>query len=253
VRGLFLAAGAAALLASAAQAQEGRLTLGGGVHYSSGDYGTGETTRITSVAATARYERGDWVYKATVPLIEIDGASTVVPGVGRVRGGPSPRRKETGLGDIVLSATHATYYDRASTLGLDLTGKVKLPTADEDKGLGTGELDVAFLADLYKTFDRITGFGGIGFHILGDAPGLPLDNVWSANLGATYKVNAADSVGAVLEGRERALPGAARQRELMGFWLRKLDAQWSAQIYGLIGMADGSPDWGLGLSLARPL
>jgi hypothetical protein len=77
--------------------------------------------------------------------------------------------------------------------------------------------------------------------------------VWSANLGATYKLNALDSVGAVLEGRERALPGGARQRELMGFWIRKLDAAWTSQVYALIGMANGSPDWGLGLSLARPL
>lgn len=245
-------AAACGLMAIASHAQDRPLTLGAGLHYSSGDYGTGSSTKITTLAGTARYEKGPWVYKASVPIIEVSGANTVVPGIGRTRGGPAPRRTETGLGDIVVSATHATYYDKASTLGLDLTAKVKLPTADEQKGLGTGEPDFAFLADFYKTFGRFTGFGGVGYHILGDAPGLPLENVWSANLGATTKLDARDSVGAMLEGRQRALPGGSPQRELTGFWMRTLDRDWSAQAYVLVGLADGSPDWGMGLSFARP-
>jgi len=253
VRGFFAATCAAALLAPTAQAQDGELTLGGGVHYSSGDYGTADTTTITSIAATARYERGPWVYRATIPLLEVDGPSTVLPGVGPVRGGPAPSRKETGLGDIVLSATHATYYDPATTLGLDLTAKIKLPTADESKGLGTGETDFAFLVDLYRSFDRVTGFGGIGFHVLGDSPGLNLENAWSANIGVSYRLDEYDTVGAMLEGRERVVAGGDPQRELSAFWTRRLDRAWRAQIYGLIGFADGSPDWGLGLSFARPL
>jgi len=240
------------LVVLGAQAQESSLTLGAGLHHSSGDYGTGTTTRITTLAATGRYETGPWVYKATVPYLEVSGESSVIPGVGRVRGGAPRTRSESGLGDIVLSATYAAYYDQASTLGIDLTGKLKLATADEDKGLGTGEHDAAFLVDLYRTFDRVTGFGGVGYHILGDSPSLPLDNVWSATLGASYKLDERDSAGVMLEGRQRVAPGASPQRELLGFFVRKLDRAWKAQAYALIGLADGSPDWGAGLSLARP-
>ena len=243
---------AGTLLAFGAQAQESPLTLGAGLHYSSGDYGTGSTTRITSLAATARYDSGPWTYRATVPYLRIDGDTTVIPGVGPVRGGGSTRRAESGLGDIVLAATYAAYYDAASTLGVDLTGKLKLATADEDKGLGTGEHDAVFLVELYRTFDRITGFGGIGYHILGDAPGQPLDNVLSASLGASYKLDERDSAGLSLDGRQRVVPGGAPQRELTGFFIRKLDRFWKAQLYALVGLADGSPDWGFGLSAARP-
>jgi len=237
------------LLACGAQAQEGPLTLGAGLHYSSGDYGTGSTTRITSLAGTARYERGPWTYRATVPYLEVEGENTVIPGVGAV-GSRSGRRTESGLGDIVLGATYAAYSD--SKLGVDLTGKLKLATADEDKGLGTGEHDLAFLVDLYQTFHRMTAFGGVGYHILGDAPGQPLDNVWSANIGGSYKIDERDSAGVSLEGRQRVAPGASPQRELMGFFTRNLDRFWKAQAYALIGLADGSPDWGFGLSAARP-
>jgi hypothetical protein len=243
----------AMLLAFAVHAEQGEFTLGAGLHYSSGDYGLGTTTRITMLAATGSYQNGPWVYKATVPYLEVSGASTVLPGTGPVRGGAATTRTESGLGDIVLSATYEAYYDRATTLGIDLTAKLKLATADERRGLGTGEHDVAFAADGHRTFDRVTAFGGIAYYVLGDAPGAPLDNVWGANLGASYRLDARDSAGAMLEGRERVAPGTSRQRELVGFFVRKLDRSWKAQAYALIGLADGSPDWGLGLSLARPL
>jgi len=252
VRSSLVTACAGMVVVLGAQAQESPLTLGAGVHYSSGDYGGTLETRIMSLAATARYETGPWVYRATVPYLSIKGDTNVIPGIGQAGGAPARAGSESGLGDIVLSATYAAYYNKATTLGMDLTAKLKLATADESKGLGTGEHDVAFLLDLYRTFERITGFGGIGYHVLGDSPSLPLENAWSANLGASYKLDERDSAGAMLEGRQRVIAGGSRQRELVGFFTRKLDRLWKAQAYALIGLADGSPDWGAGLSLARP-
>ena len=239
------------LVVLSAQAQEDPLTLGAGLHYSSGDYGSATTTRITTLAATGRYETGPWVYRATVPYLQVKGDTNVIPGIGQA-GGAARSDTASGLGDIVLSATYAAYYNKATTLGMDLIAKLKLATADESEGLGTGEHDVVLLLDLYQTFDRITGFGGVGYHILGDSPSLPLENAWSANLGASYKLDERDSAGVMLEGRQRVVPGGSRQRELIGFFARKLDGFWKAQAYALLGLADGSPDWGAGLSFARP-
>ena len=251
MRSSLVTACAGVLVVLNAQAQEGPLTLGAGLHYSSGDYGSATTTRITTLAATGRYETGPWVYRASVPYLQVKGDTNVIPGIGQA-GGAARSDTASGLGDIVLSATYAAYYNKATTLGMDLTAKLKLATADESEGLGTGEHDVVLLLDLYQTFDRITGFGGIGYHILGDSPSLPLENAWSANLGASYKLDERDSAGAMLEGRQRVVPGGSRQRELVGFFARKLDRFWKAQAYALLGLADGSPDWGAGLSLARP-
>ena len=253
MRTLATAVCAGMVCALSAQAQQAPLELGAGLHYSTGDYGTGSETEITTLALTGRVDSGSWVYRATVPYLEVTGDNAVIPGVGRTRGGAGRRRTESGLGDIVLSATYAAYYDRATTLGLDLTGKLKLPTADETRGLGTGEADAIFLADAYRGFDRWTGFGGVGYHILGDAPGQPLDNVWSANAGASYKIDPRDTWGVSFDTRQRVAPGAAPQREVMGYFQRRLDAFWKGQAYALIGIANGSPDWGIGLSLARPM
>jgi hypothetical protein len=241
------------LLAACAHAQQGAVSLGAGLHYSSGDYGAGSTTKITALAATARYEKDRWDYKATLPFLEVEGPGEVVPGVGRARRGQAAgTRKESGLGDLVLSATYAALYDPAKLLGVDLTGKLKLPTADESDGLGTGEVDAVLAVDLYRTFDRTTGFGGISYHILGDSPAFPLENAWGLNFGASYKVNERDSAGAMFETRQRVIAGGSPQREVVGFFARQFDRLWKGQAYALIGLADGSPDWGAGLSLARP-
>jgi hypothetical protein len=245
----------ALLVAHGALAAESDVwTLGSGIHYNSGDYGTGTTTTILSVPLDIRYERAPWRLRISVPYIEIDGASSVIPGIGSVSNG-NPRRRggsaaASGLGDVVASATYAAYYDRAAKLGIDLTGKIKFGTADADAGLGTGEHDLAALAEAFKTFGRTTFFAGIGHHWLGSSPFIRLDDVWSWSLGASYRIDQRDSAGLVYDGRERVSSAAQELSEITAFWSRNLDRAWKAQVYFLLGLADGSPDWGTGLSFA---
>lgn len=255
----FLGAGAPALAA-----EQGTWGLGTGIHYSSGDYGTSQTTTIWSIPLTARYDRGPWTFKGSIPWLEVEGPATVIPGVGAVSntnprgrgrgaGGTTTTTSGTasGIGDLVLSATYTALYDRASQLGLDLTGKVKVPTADEDKGLGTGETDYAAIVEAYKTIDRLTLLGGIGRHFLGSSTFIPLKDVWSYSLGASYRIDDRDSAGLTFDARQRVSSSAFPQRELTGFWSRKFSPAWKGQAYVLKGFADGSPDWGAGLSAVR--
>jgi hypothetical protein len=247
-----LAAVLAACLAPAASCALAADELGGGLHYSTGDYGAGADTEITSLLFTAQRETGPWRLKVTVPYLEVTGPGTVIPGVGNV-GNANPRRRggggaasgtATGLGDIVGAATYSLFPKER--LGVDLTGRVKLPTADEDEGLGTGETDIGFQVDAYQTFDRVTPFIGIGYTIFGSSGFVNLDDAMNYTVGAMYRVDARDSVGLSLDGRERVSAASAEQRELVGYWTRRLGGPWRAQFYFLKGLADGSPDWGLG-------
>src|SRR5712692_10924357 len=134
-------------------ADAGEFSLGVGFNYSTGDYGTSTSTEIISIPLTARYDHGPWIFKLTVPYLRISGGTSVVPGVGRVtstnpkrRGGGAGEATATGLGDIVASATYTAFYNSATTFGVDVTGRVKLGTADRDQGLGTGEADYGMQA-----------------------------------------------------------------------------------------------------------
>jgi hypothetical protein len=239
------------LCIASAAADDGALTLGGGLHYSEGDYGTGATTRITTLALTGRYDVDPWTFKLTLPYLFVSGGQQVVPGIGPVNRTRS-ESSASGPGDVVVAATYSALYDRASMFGIDLTGKVKLGTADRDQGLGTGENDFSFQADLYKTIDRTTLFGTLGYTIFGDPPGFPLDNGFYYSLGASFKLPPRESVGFSLDGRQAVVPGGPQRRELVGFWTRALESAWKAQAYFLVGLADGSPDWGAGVTLAKP-
>ena len=253
---------AAFLLPSIAHAQE--LSLGVGFNYSTGNYGTPTTTQIVSIPFTARYDRGPWNFKAILPYLRITGATSVVPGVGGVAnsnprgrgrgqgpaGATAAESTEAGMGDAIVAATYNVLYDNASKSGMDVTGKVKIATADADKGLGTGEHDVGAQLDVYRTYDRTTVFGGIGYTMLGSSNFIQLDNVWNVNAGGTYRLNERDSAGFSLDFRQAVSASASPQKELMAFWSRKLDKTWKAQVYALKGFSDGSPDWGAGASVA---
>ena len=236
-----------AALGAALGAERGELTLGGGAHYSQGSYGTPTETSVTALVFTARYDVERWTLRASVPYLFVEGSEAVVPGVGAVRAGAGDS-SASGLGDATVSLTYTAHYDPASRFGVDVTGKAKLATAEDDR-LGTGENDYSVLADLYRDFGRWTAFGGLGYTIMGNPPGVTLNDVVSFNFGASYRLDERARLGASYDEREAAASGAP-QREITLFYSTRLESGWRAQGYFLLGLANGSPDWGAGLSAA---
>ena len=261
-----LAASILAASAPCAFAADGTFSLGTGLTYTSGDYGTSTTTKILSIPFTARYDLDRWTLKATIPYLRISGGSSVIPGLGTVPnsnprgrgrgnagGGTTTTTDSTasGWGDLVTSVTYNAYYDEASKVGVDVTGKAKWGTADRDQGLGTGENDYGAQVDAFKTFDRTTVFGGVGYTKLGSSNFVQLNShVWNATAGFTYKLNDRDSAGLAYDVREKASATSSELSEVTAFWSRKIDRNWKMQVFGLKGLTNGSPDWGAGISAA---
>lgn|SRR5574337_174097 len=248
----------------------GHATASVGFDYSSGKYGTPFSTDIWDVPFSVGYEADRWSVKLTVPWISISGASNVIPGIGGVLninphgrghglglgvggGGTTPptvtEGSASGLGDIVAQATYGLVRDDAARFGLDLTGKVKFGTASADKGLGTGQNDYGVNLDAYKGFGAWTVFGGAGFMKYGSSQYIALHNGWNANLGAGYKLDDSNNIGAYFYFREKISDAGYSQRELTGYWNHRFGSAWRLQAYALGGFSDGSPDWGVGASM----
>lgn len=242
-------------VAQAALAAEPERAVGTGLHYSTGTYGTSATTQILSIPLTARYDSDVWTFKLYVPYLEINGDASVIPGFGPTGGSGSRRRpvgqrtRASGLGDSTVSATY-NVYGADNRSGLGLTGKLKLASGDEQEGLGTGSNDVSLQADVFQTVDRNTIFGLIGYTIFGSSPLGSAENVGYLGVGASHRLESRDSVGVSLDMRQRGHPAPLPQRELTGFWTHRIDRAWRTQAYVLKGFADGSPDWGAGVSAA---
>lgn len=260
MRSTFCALGLLLLGATAAHADDGHFSVGAGANYSTGKYGTDTTTDIWSVPVTAGWQDDRWTLKLTVPYIGISGSNDVIPGTGSVHNG-NPRGRghggapggatsttgsASGLGDIVASAGYQLFTSADDSAGLDLTGKVKFGTADENKGLGTGKNDYGMALDAYKASGDWTVFGGVGWMKYGSSDYIRLQNGFNANLGAGFKIGQADDVGAYYYYREKIAEGGAAQSELTAYWNHKIGADWRLQSYVTGGLADGSPDWGVG-------
>lgn len=237
----------ALLLASAALAQ-GEFSAGAGIDYSRGDYGTGSETRILAIPFMARYDSEAWKLKLTVPWLRVTGEGEVIPGIGKTNRGRRGERTESGIGDAVLAGSYGVINDAQSKFGLDVTAKLKLPTGDENRGLGTGSVDKTLQVEPYKTIDRLTLFGTLGYTFFGDSDVVDLKNGYLYEVGASTRLDQTDSVGASLFGRQRVVEGGSPQRELTVFWNRRVAKAQRLQAYFLVGLADGSPDVGLGAS-----
>ncbi|TWI10269.1 transporter [Aerolutibacter ruishenii] len=251
---------ALSLAVGVVHAEDG-FNLGVGADYSSGDYGTDTTTTIFSVPVTAKYNRGNWTWKASLPWMRVDGDPNVVPGLGSVtnnnprgrgRGGiVDPTQPESGtasgIGDLRLSATYG--LDTGGPLGVDLTANFKVATADEDKGLGTGANDYGVAVDLYRDFNRTLLFGGAGYTRLGASDYIDADSVFNTNVGAAWKAGKA-SFGAMYDWREAATEASDDRSEVTGFVALPTGDRGKLQLYAVKGLSDGSPDWGVGLNLS---
>jgi hypothetical protein len=241
----------AALAVSASALAEDQFSLATGFDYSTGKYGTSVTTDMLYVPVVAKYETDDLTLKLTVPYLRVTGTSSgVIRGMGQVRRGPPMTTTTTssntasGLGDIVAAAGY-TVYDR-DALSLDVVGKVKFGTANENTGLGTGKNDYSVQLDGYYIISKTTVFATAGYKIVGKPAGLTLNNVAFGEVGASQMFSDKTSAGIMLDVAQSASPVGAGQLELTAFAAKKLSKTLKVQVNVLKGFADGSPDTGVG-------
>ena len=226
-----------------------------GVNITRGTYGGTEDIEDIYVPLTASLDYGRVAFRLTVPYLSVsapegtiyDPGGTPLPGSGAMT-------TESGLGDVIGSAT---FYDVVSSerlgLAMDLTGKIKFGTADEDKGLGTGESDYSVQADFYKFFDKLTVMSSVGYKFRGDPVGVDLEDVLMASVGSTYKFTPDVNGGLFYDYRESAITGGDSIQELTAFVSRRVTEDWRLQVYALTGFSDSSPDWGAGVTMKRVL
>ena len=252
-------------LCGTAHAGDG-FTLGTGIDYSTGDYGSDTTTEILSVPVTANWRYGNFNARVSVPWLRVSGDPDVLPGVGGVDndnplgrgrlpliGGPEPAPQEesgtaTGVGDV--TAALAWTVPLGASAGLDLGVNAKIATADEDKSLGTGANDYGASIDLYRDFDGTLLFGGVGRTRLGDAEYIELvEHVDSANLGLSQRVGQG-RIGALYEQRSASTRDREDRRDATLFYARPTTSGGRVQFYASRGFTDGGPEWGAGVSVS---
>ena len=144
---LFAATSAALLLTggvASAEPDGAFVRLSTGVEYTSGSFGGTEDIDDLYVPVTASVDVGRLNFRLTVPYLSVRAPTEITETGedGQPVAGSGPRVTESGLGDVIAGVTLYDVIDnRDLDLVVDVTGTVKFGTADENKGLGTGEMD----------------------------------------------------------------------------------------------------------------
>lgn len=231
-----------------------------GAYHSRGDYGAPADTHVTYLPLSYEYRLPSWRLRVSAPYLRISGAGNVLVNVGGVaRPGDAeqeaPRRGSAdGPGDIVLSATYELPAHASGGPFVDLGIEVKLPTADETQGLGTGATDYGLHVDLSRMLGGSMVFSTVGYRFRGssdwfeglqDAPWVSLG--FSSPLGIGRQERGAWSWGLIYDFRGAASSLSVDTHELVPYLSWSPDSSWSLMVYGARGFSRDSPEHALGL------
>lgn len=245
------------------------------VNYSSGSYGTDARTNILYAPLTVRriFQNGD--VSLTIPFVSISGtgavrlvggmptrtssstassigalASTTGGGKGTGSRPLSSATTDSGLGDIILRGRYYLVEESDIVPLVALTGRVKMPTADADRGLGTGEFDEGAGMELTKTLmDRWLAFLDGGYTIIGDAPGTNFNNQWWYDVGVGYDVTDTFNISLFYEEYRALVATVNNPRDLLA--LTHYVASNAVHLTGslLVGLSNGAPNYGVGAGI----
>ena len=224
-----------------------------GVEHQRGRYGTGKQVRTTSIPTTVNVAAGRALFAATLPHVRVDAPGNVVGGGGLLGlpilidpGRPAQRIRREGVGDLRLRASYAV---PTPGFGLAVSGQVKVPTASERNGLGTGKADYGVGAEVSKQLGRVTPFASLGYTVPGDPEGYDLRNSLSARAGAAVQIGA-KTRGHLSYGYAQSVSPLVPDEQQIATGINTgLSKNLSLGVYGSAGLSRGAPGVGAGVQI----
>src|SRR5689334_935496 len=248
---LKLSLGCASLAILAAPGAFAQATLATSSEYSTGAYGETTDTTLLYAAVSAGFASPEWSFEATLPWVQLDGPATFLgidAPLARGTTGRAPTDVVEGFADVALSLTRTVDLSADGATRLDFTGRVQLPTGEEDKGLSSGDTRYSLGLDLSQDFADWTFFVGGGWRFNGGS----YQDGGFGSVGLAW-VGESVSVGAAYDYSEASTAGVEAASEIstwVSFAMGKTGGRTSRfQIYGVAGFSEGSPDQAFGARL----
>ena len=219
--------------------------LSTGIDYSSGHYGDVQSTEIVVVPVSLRVRAADWLSLGlSSAWIRVDGPGVVLgPDNEPLPGFPTARQTRQGIGDLGASATVSLPLGEDTAWSVDLTGRVKLPTASKRRGLTTGKTDVSFGVDVSYFTGKWLPYVEVGIRVPSDPAGINLRNSPSVSLGFARVLGASGKGGAVIVSYDwqRAFsPLADDSHSLFAAYSHPVAKRFDLTGYGSVGLSRGA-------------
>jgi hypothetical protein len=225
-------------LPSRVPAQEGRGYVDMSAGYKTGDFGTPTKSNLYYLLPALGYVAPRYEVSITIPYLFLDVKTAGVSNT------------ESGVGDIILRGGAVLVPEAATGFSLDGSLAVKLPTADEAKGLGTGETDYGGFLALRQRLEKfkISLLGG--YIKTGDTSSINYNDVYLYGVGLS-RIFEQTEVYTSLEGRRAVVPGADNPLELNFGFFHLISKDYSLKGNTFFGLTNGSPDFGINFGIVR--
>jgi len=228
------------------------VSIGSGFDFSRGDYGEEDangnsvTTNVASVPFFTKIEWEPITFRASIPVLYIDGSDQVTA-EGPQTTGAIETRRTFGVGDLTTSLAYTYYPDHESVLPIvDFIVKVRIHSSTPDD-LGASGTSVSVGTELSKSFGRFSVFSGVSRRF---NTGKDFDDVWLATVGGAVRFVDWLSVGAAYDFRQASTTASSDSHEVSPYASLRLSEHVRLTPYGVIGLSNGSPDWGVGSSVS---
>lgn len=187
----------------------------------------------TDISLTAPFTR----QSSIGPVTRVGGrmARVAPPGPAASRGGQS------GAGDLLARGSYLVRRDAPGSFGFSLGGLLKFPTADEKKGLGTGQLDQGAGFEFSKELNpRWTLLAEGWYTIIGDPDRVDYNNQLDLSIGFRRPLGGGLDLKVRYETSSALLDGNADPRDLRAELAGGAGGlRWSAAL--ALGMSKGGP------------
>jgi hypothetical protein len=187
--GIAMAISAAALPALAAE-----LSYTGSALFGSGTYGLVERTNGGSISNGLILQAHPFRLSATVPAVGQSTPLITTTGTGAIPGESTGNGRGSadaagtsyssvyGIGDPYVRVDVEALGMREHIPAIQIFGQTKMPLADTEDGLGTGEWDFVAGLSLAKSAGRILVLVEAAYWMLGDPPDMEFENPISLNV-----------------------------------------------------------------------
>ncbi len=218
-------------------------TISAASYFSSGDYGEDSDTDILYFPVSYSANYGKWGAQVTLAHLRVNGPGNVLVNIGGVNRAVAGMQRErtSGIGDSVVSVIYQFDPFIGNSLFMDLRLDVKLPTADESRGLGSGETDYSAQVELSKGFGSSVLFSAIGHTIRGKTDLYPgLQNSAFAQLGLAKTINSQWNIGLFYDYREAASSFSQEVHELVPYFSWQISTNCSFTGLAAVGFTNAS-------------
>lgn len=229
------------------------ISVGG--YLGQGDYGRDSDTDINAFLIKLRHKWDAWQFSITGSYLNIDSTGQrfigflnedefdpedeffeLEPEFERIK------RQRSGVGDtnitVIKRLTKKSMKKRKLSFGV----RLKLPTADESEGLGTGERDVTTYVSMLSRHQRWVVHGQLGMQWMGDTATTDYNNRPFIKLGLQRLLNKRFSLGTQYYLKRPSRDGRESIRSISGFLQSRLARDLTVSLVVAKGLSNATTD-----------